>query len=784
MEKQEIYSGKYRLMGCFLAVVFVVVSCTKERESYRDEISVNQLASKVLPETVDFNFHIRPILSDRCFKCHGPDQNKIEAGLSLTEESLATKPLGENKDRFAIVPGDLEKSVLIKRIFSSDPSLVMPPPESNLSLNENEKKLLAKWIEDGAGFKRHWAFLPIQNVIPPEIKKNETIQNDIDKFVLSRLAKEGLSFSEIARKEHLIRRLSFTLTGLPPKIEEVEAFLLNDSPTAYSELIDEYLSRPGYGEHMASFWMDLARYADTHGYQDDLERTMWPWRDWVIHSFNTNLPYDKFVGYQLAGDLMPNASKAQIVATAFNRNHSITQEGGVIPEEYRTEYVADRTLTFGKAFLGLTMECARCHDHKYDPISQSDYYSLFSFFNNVPEKGLIEEYGAIPEPYIHIEKKEAESILSFINNLDTLDSIPLMVMEEMKNPRPTFVLDRGLYNRPTKRVFPRTPTNILDFGDRAPNRQGLSEWLFDDANPLTARVAVNRLWQICFGKGLVTTSDDFGAQGALPTHPALLDHLASKFRDEGWDVKKMLKYIVSSHTFQQSSKMSAQLYEIDPENNLYARAPRLRLSAEGIRDNILASSGLLVPTIGGPSVKPYQPDGLWKEKTGGGGGSTAEYKIDQGDKKYRRSLYTFWKRTVPPPGMMTFDAVSRDFCMVQRETTTTPLQALVMMNNPEVFEAARNLAYKVISAEKTKEGRIGFIFQAATSRLPAAVEMKQLKEYLEEQLVHFSNNEELTEDYIGLDDFDKKSIRSTTELAAFTMLANLIYNLNESVTRS
>jgi len=776
--------NKSCLLLLSLVAMNILFSC--DDQTRNDLSSTQEIGhdNKEIPEIIDFNFHIRPILADRCFKCHGPDKSKIEAGLSFVSFESATAALGEEKDHFAIVPFKPQESEMETRISSTDPGQMMPPPESNLVLEDYEKELLIKWIEQGATYKKHWSLLPIENNIP-NIKDDESlVHNDIDRFILSKLENSSLSHSPTTENEYLIRRLAFTLTGLPPTILEIDKFVDDNLENAYETLIDYYLAKASYGENMASYWMDLARYADTHGYQDDLERTMWPWRDWVISAYNRNMPFDDFVTYQLAGDMMPNASREQIIATAFNRNHSITQEGGVIPEEYRTEYVADRTLTFGKAFLGITMECARCHDHKYDPISQEDYYSLFSFFNNVPEKGLIEEYGAIPEPYIEISKGEIDSILTFINNLDTLETIPLLVMKELDQPRETFILDRGLYNKPTIKVESNVPQSILPFNDYPRNRLGLAEWLFDDKNPLTSRVAANRLWQMCFGKGLVTTSDDFGAQGALPIHPELLDHLADKFVKEGWDIKNILKYILSSRTYQQSSKVSKEMLEIDPDNLLYARAPRLRLSAENIRDNALASSGLLVNIIGGPSVKPYQPKGLWKEKTGGGGGSTSEYIIDSGDKRYRRSLYTFWKRTVPPPSMMTFDAVSRDFCMVSRETTSTPLQALVMMNNPEIIQASAHLAHITLESFASEEERIKTMFRKATSRIPKREEVNKLQSYLNEQKTRFENDEEATEAYISLGPIAYKAPWLKSELAAYAMLANVIYNLDESLTRS
>ena len=558
--------------------------------------------------------------------------------------------------------------------------------------------------------------MPLEKPKVPEVADG-IIHNPIDNFVLAKLENQGLKSLGPANKENLIRRVTFDLTGLPPTLEEIDDFLHDNSEDAYEKVVDRLLNTDAYAETMATNWLDLARYADSHGYQDDLERIMFPWRDWVIHAFKKNMPYDEFVTWQLAGDMLPNPTREQIIATAFNRNHKITQEGGVIPEEYRVEYVSDRTQTFGTAFLGLTFECAKCHDHKYDALSQKDYFSLFSFFNNIPEEGLIEPYGAIPKPYITLTKKEIEEQLHFINNLDNLDSIPLMVMEEMPEKRQAYILNRGAYDKPTTPVDPDLPKSILPFDDSLPkDRLGLSQWLFSKDNPLTARVTVNRLWQQCFGKGIVSTPYDFGNQGALPTHPKLLDWLAIEFMKSGWDQKAILKTIVMSATYQQTSKSTDELNEIDPENNLLAHAPRLRLSAEMIRDHALATSGLLDNTVGGPSVKPYQPDGLWAETIGGGGGSLAQYVRDEGTKIYRRSIYTFWKRTVPPPSMMTFDAASRDICSVKRQSTSTPLQALVMLNDPQIVEASRVLAYQTIAQKETVKDRIAMMFRLATSR--------------------------------------------------------------------
>ncbi len=768
----------------YLAVVGLLAIFTLPYNCHVAETTSKGNSEKRLPEVVDFNFHVKPILSDRCFKCHGPDANTREADLRFDTKEGAFAALGENKDHYAIVAGDVKKSTLIERIYNSDPDDMMPPPESNLSLNEYEKAILKKWIKQGAEWKTHWSFLPLEKPHLPKVKNAAWVRNEIDHFILARLEQEGLPPSEEAKKEQLLRRVTFDLTGLPPTLTELKKFLNNSNPDAYEKAVDRLLASDAYAENMTAKWLDLARYADTHGYQDDLERIMWPWRDWVIHAFKTNMPYDQFVTWQLAGDLLPNPTKEQLIATAFNRNHKITQEGGVIDEEYRVEYVADRTQTFGTAFLGTSFECARCHDHKYDPISQKDFYSLFAFFNNIPEKGLIPKYGAIPEPAIKLTSEEVEQTLTFINNADTLKEIPLMVMQEMDKPRQAHILKRGAYDKPTDPVEPATPESIMAFPESFPkNRLGLAEWLFSENNGIPARVMANRLWQQCFGKGIVATSYDFGNQGSLPTHPALLDHLAIKLRDNGWDIKATLKYIVMSATYRQSAKANLKLTKRDPENLLLAHAPRLRLTAEQIRDHALAISGLLVEEVGGPSVKPYQPEGLWAEKIGGGGGSTAKYEQDKGKKLYRRSLYTFWKRTVPPPSMMTFDAVSRDFCMVKRETTSTPLQALIMLNDPQIVEAARVLSYRAIEEKSDLEKRIAFMFELATSRTPEAEELEKLMVYFKEELNRFSKNEKEVEAFLNIGEFEQKDLLEKPEMAAYAVVANAIFNLDETITR-
>ncbi len=747
--------------------------------------ALSEASADPIPDLIDFNFHVKPILSDRCFKCHGPDENSREAGLRLDTPEGAFAALGESKDHYAIIPEKVEESTLVDRIFTSDPIEVMPPPSSNLTLSENEKIILKKWIAQGAEWKSHWSFLPLEKPELPNVKDQEWANNEIDYFILAQLEKNNLSPNPAAAKEQLARRVFFDLTGLPPNLEELDRFIQDTRPDAYERLLDSLLQSIGYAENQTIAWLDLARYADTHGYQDDLERSMWPWRDWVIHAFDQNMPYDQFVRWQLAGDLMPNANKEQIIATAFNRNHKITQEGGVIDEEYRVEYVADRTQTFGTAFLGLTFECARCHDHKYDPIRQEDYFSLFSFFNNVPEKGLIEEYFTTPKPYLNISKKDIAATLKFIQQLEEdQDTVALMVMEESSPPRKTFILERGAYDQPSKEVFPNMPKGILAYNSELPkNRLGLADWLFDKKNPLTSRVLVNRLWQQCFGKGIVATPYDLGSQGALPTHPELLDWLAIYIQEKNWDLKQTLKYLLLSATYQQSNKRSVEQQQIDPSNDWLSYASRRRLGAESIRDHFLKISGQLITKVGGPSVKPYQPEGLWEEKTGGGGGSTAKYIPDEGEKLYRRSLYTFWKRTVPPPNMITFDAASRDICTVLRQQTSTPLQALVMMNDPQYIEAGRALANRAIQKHDNLQDRIKFMVRLSLSRSPTELELSELSSFFAAEEQRFKENPKDAEAFTKIRPFVASAEIPVVTLATYSLLANAIFNLDESISK-
>ena len=754
--------------AAFFIVPFILIillkyfSSDKFSKDYIDNSNADYEIINVsnVPETIDFNFHVNPILSDKCFACHGPDDKQRKANLRLdTKEGLYQ--MTEDLIKRVIDLDNLEESEMIRRIFHENKSIVMPPPESNLSLSEYEKNILKKWILQGAEWKKHWSFIKPEKPEIPQIQNNQWVKNEIDIFIAKNIENQNLEFSKMESKEILLRRLYFDIVGLPPSLDDIDQFLNDKSENAFEKVVDKLLDSENYGERMASIWMDIARYGDSHGYQDDTERTMWPWRDWVIHAYNKNLPYDEFITWQLAGDLIPNATKEQIIATGFNRNHKITQEGGVIPEEYRVEYVADRAITTSKLMMGLTMECARCHSHKYDNISHDEFYGFYGFFNNINEKGLIAYGDFAPEPKITVSKNELNEGLDFIKLPDSLDKVTFMVMKETENLRKTYVLNRGLYNLQMNEVKNMTPSAVLPLEKENGNRLDLAKWFFSDENPLTSRVVVNRIWQQFFGVGIVATPDDFGSQGNRPINPELLDWLAVTYQNEDkWDTKKFIKRIVMSSTYRQSSVTTDLNYKIDPENVYLSRYPRQKLSAEMIRDNFLKTSGLLVNKLGGPSVKPLQPDGLWDEVTGGGGGSLAKYVMSSGENLYRRSLYTFWKRTVPPPTMMIFDAASRDNCEVKRQNTSTPLQSLTLMNNPEFQKAALHLSSNIFDKKLSLNEKINIVYRTITGRKPNKKEITMLEEY-----------------------FDDENLLNE-ESVAFDKLCMLIYNLDETSQKS
>jgi hypothetical protein len=766
------------VLALLLTCVVAWISCMQASGS----------STNSMPDKVSYNFHIRPILSDKCFKCHGPDINKREAGLRLDLPDAAFAPLRETKGAFALVPFKPEQSELYKRITSTDTAYQMPTPESHMGvLSAHEIALFKKWIEQGAKYEKHWAFVPPVKTVLPSIKDKEKALNEIDYFILAKQEQLGLVPNEESDKERLLKRVSLDLTGLPPSEKLMGEYNSNQSPKAFEIAVDALLNTPAYGEKMAVHWLDIARYSDSYGYQDDNVRTQWAWRDWVIHAFNKNMPYNTFLTWQIAGDMLPNASKEQVLATAFFRNHKYTEEGGVIPEEYRIGYILDKTKTYTKGILAMTAECAQCHDHKYDPISQKEYYQLFAFFNNTKEigyEGDVSTSKPAKNPLLFINNDEVKNTLTFINKKDT-GSMMVSVMGEGDTLRKTYILNRGVYDQHGAEVSASGLKAVLPFDTlRTPrNRLGLAEWTVNKTNPLTARVFVNHIWQEIFGRGLVKTAGDFGMQGELPTHPELLDWLAVDFMEHGWDIKRLVKQIVLSGTYRQSSKINQDNYRKDPENIYLTRAPRQKVKAEFVRDIILASSGLLVNTIGGPSVKPYQPKGLW-EMASSGRGELATYKQDKGEALYRRGMYTFIKLTVPPPGMILFDASNRDQCEVKRSQTNTPLQALMMMNDPTVLEASRVLSQKLMQENSTAEEKIQKAFHRIICRVAGAKEKAILKSYYEEQLQQFKAKQLNAAATIQTGEFPFVNNLDVNATAALMKVINMIYNMEEAIIKT
>ncbi len=1040
-----------------------------------------------LPDKLDYNLHVKPVLSDKCFSCHGPDKAKQKAGLRLDEELSAFGDLPESPGKVAIDPGDLNDSELFHRIMSNDPEYRMPSHKSHLSLSAKEKAILIKWIEQGAVYKPHWAFVKPEKSDVPEVADQNWTKNPIDYFILQRLEQEKIEPLKEAGKELLLRRLALDLTGLPPTLEEIDAFINDNSVNAYEKQVDRLLNSPHYGEKMAVDWLDLARFSDSHGYTVDRIIDMSPYRDWVINAFNTNFSYDKFIHWQLAGDLMPNPTKEMLIATAFNRIHPQNMEGGVIEEEFRTEYVVDRINTTGVAMMGLPVGCARCHDHKFDPISQKNYYQMFSFFNNVKEAGQISFDDATPSPTLLLLSVEKEKIINYLkdkiekqekkigevaknseedfmkwlhskayqqfdqegiptsgllarynfdngtltnavnprlsgqmkrefsgvpgekpvfekrgngkalalngdewldlnpigvfrksdpfsisvtvfipkdlkegvifhkgiaertynyrgyhlyvkddklemslahvapsnaitkisrrtvpkdqwlkltmtydgsskadgmklfeNGLelemeitmdqltkdillnskeqpglqigawnrgwglkngmvddilvynrtltdieikiiagqklwsstiskqpeqlteqeqtalenyytgavhpdliaaqqelkemrsalsDSTENIPeVMIMQEMPQRRKTFVLQRGNYDLFGEEVFPNTPHAILPFPKQLPkNRYGLAQWLTDADHPLTARVAVNRYWQNFFGTGLVKTSEDFGNQGEMPSHLELLDWLAVTFLESGWDVKKLCKLMVMSATYRQDSKANQFIVERDPENRLLSHGPAVRMSAEMIRDNALMASGLLNKKIGGGSIKPYQPDGLWEI-------NNTSYKADNGDAVYRRSLYVLIKRSVPNPTLATFDATSRSYCVMRRQETNTPLQALVTLNDPTFVEAAKVIGEQISGASDSRKAVAEF-YRKLTGQTPTDKELNLLEALQQKQLKKFRADSKKTKGWLAAGQYSVDKNFEPALIAANAVVASVILNSDATLTK-
>ncbi|WP_397570138.1 PSD1 and planctomycete cytochrome C domain-containing protein [Schlesneria sp. T3-172] len=822
------------------------------------------------PGELDFNRDIRPILAENCFYCHGQDGNKRQGDLRLDLRDAAVAA-------GAIVPGDAAASTLVQRIHADDPEQLMPPSNSNRRLSAEQKTLLAKWITDGAKYRTHWAFTAPVRPAEPEVKLSGWVRTPIDRFVLAKLEAEGLPPSTEADRATLIKRLSVDLTGLPPRPEEVESFMKDNSEGAYEALVDRLLNSPHYGERMALSWLDAARYADSNGFQQDGDTWQWIWRDWVVKALNNDLPFDQFTIWQLAGDLLPDASNDQKIASGFNRNHLLNGEGGAIPEEQRFVNLFDRMDTTSTNWLGLTMACVQCHDHKYDPITQRDYYSLLDAFNRVPESGTPQYFSSrirvaapfielptdenkarfaeletqiaasgvdaklaadsafegwktglfadgkpaegngLPEPVAAIlrkpdgertdeEKKSLEpslrkyfdekvrstlvSKIPALAKLDGLnrqladyraDQLPRVMVMSDAAPRETKILDRGEYLSPTEKVLFATPAFLPPLPADAPrNRLGFAQWLFIPEHPLTARVQVNRMWQHFFGTGIVKTSEDFGVQSEFPIHGELLDWLADEFRQRGWSMKSMHKLIVMSATYRQSSKLTPELKARDIENRLYARASRMRMPSLILRDWALASSGLLDPRIGGRPVYPYQPDAVWEALA-----ITKErdftYPASQGADLYRRSIYTFWRRTVNPSNM--FDTSNRQTCRVRSIPTSSPLHALTTLNDPTWVEAARMLAENCLHHAPDRSQQLSYAFERVLCRTPTASDLARLHRAYDRQFAIYQNEVDHAKTLLKVGAAPRDESLNVSEHAALTAVCLGILNFDEALTR-
>lgn len=821
-------------------------------------------------QTIDFNRDIRPILSENCFYCHGQDANKRQADLRLDQRDAAITAK-------AIVPGDVAMSSLIQRILSDDPEQMMPPPKSNRRLTAEQKKILQNWVTAGAVYQNHWAFVAPTKPAEPAVQRQDWIRNPIDRFVLAKLESEKLSPSPEADRATLIKRLSIDLIGLPPTPQEVDAFIADRDERAYEKLVDRLLASRHYGERMSLPWLDAARYADSNGFQQDGDTWQWIWRDWVVKSLNEDLPFDKFTIWQLAGDLLPNATDEQKIASGFNRNHLLNGEGGAIAEEQRFVILFDRIDTTATTWLGLTMACAQCHDHKYDPITMRDYYGLLDAFNRVPESGTPQFFSSrirvappflelptdenkqqfakyeegikaadaeaapianaayegwrtgifadskpaegkgLPEPLAVIlrkpdaertdaEKKSLETGLrkhfdekvrsTLVGKMPVLgkadeirkqlasykaDKMPRPMIMSDERPRETSILERGEYLKPKDKVTFSTPGFLPPLAVDAPrNRLGFAQWLMTPDHPLTARVQVNRAWQHFFGAGIVKTAEDFGVQSEYPIHGPLLDWLAVEFRERGWSMKSLNKLIVMSATYRQSSRVTPDQRTRDAENRLYGRAARFRMPSLLLRDWALAASGLLDPKTGGVPVYPYQPDAVWEALA-----ITKErdftYPQSTGSDLYRRSLYTFWRRTVIPANM--FDASNRQTCRVRLGTTSTPLHALTTLNDPTWVEAARALAQESIKTQPDLDARLTFAFRRVAGRPVTETDLKLLKRAFDRQATIYRASPESAKALLSVGASKRDESVDLTEHAALASVCLAILNLDEALTR-
>jgi mono/diheme cytochrome c family protein len=749
---------------------------------------------------IDFNRDVRPILSNNCYACHGPDDKVRKADLRLDTRDGAT-------ENGAVVPGRPDESELIRRVRSDESGEVMPPPKTGKKLTGREVELLTEWVKQGAPYAKHWSYVKPERPPLPVVKNNAWARNGIDLFILARLEREGLRPQPEADRYALIRRASLDLTGLPPTVEEVDAFVNDPAPNAYEKLIDRLLAKPAFGEHWARLWLDLARYADSAGYADDPPRTIWAYRDYVIRSFNANKPFDRFTVEQIAGDLLPGAAEEQLIATAFHRNTLTNNEGGTSDEEFRNVAVVDRVNTTMAVWMGTSMACAQCHTHKYDPISQTEYFRFFAFFNNTEDADRADESPVLEVGDTPARKKLRTELTAEAAKLDRLARFQPAVIQaglkiqadllrkraELFKPETTVPIMREL--PPDKRRVTKLQYrgNFLDTGDTvtegvpaafhplpegaAANRLTLARWLVSPDNPLTPRVTANRFWEQIFGTGLVRTSEEFGSQGELPSHPELLDWLAVEFRDGGWDVKRFLKLLVTSAAYRQSSRVTPELLAKDPDNRLLSRGPRFRLPAETVRDQALFVSGLLSSKMYGPSVKPPQPEfGLTAAF-----GRTLDWKPSDGEDRYRRGLYTEWRRTNPYPSMTTFDAPSREACALRRDRTNTPLQALVTLNDPVYVEAAQALARRMSAAKGTPAEKLTHGFRLCVARPPSEKELAVLVKLYEEARAKYAADPakaaKMAADPLGP---APKGV-DVAELAALTVVGNVLLNLDEMI---
>jgi mono/diheme cytochrome c family protein len=757
---------------------------------------------------VCFGRDVRPILASHCFKCHGPDLKK--SGLNLQDRATALKTL--KSGQVAIIPGNSAASELIHRITEPDASERMPP--KGKPLTPKEIATLRAWIDQGAKYEAHWAYVkPVRPPLPP-VKNRSWVRNGIDAFILARLEREGLEPSREADRATLIRRVSLDLIGLPPSVDEVLAFEADPRPDAYERLVDRLLASPHYGEHQARPWLDMARYADTNGYEKDDRRSIWPYRDWLINALNRDLPFDEFTIEQIAGDLLPHPTRDQLVATGFHRNTLVNTEGGTDDEEFRIAALVDRVNSTMTVWMGTTMACAQCHNHKYDPFSQKEYYQLMAFFNSTQDRGRSNDpvlelptpeqarrrrqlLGAMARsqlslitpgawPTVTLARPVQQQLLRLRAEEAATRPATTLIMKELPKPRPTHVQIRGNFRNSGEEVKPGVPAAWhrlkIDQGvniHRSPNRLDLACWLVDPNNPLVGRVTMNRLWARYFGHGFVETSEDFGVQGEPPTHPKLLDWLATEFIDQHWSLKAMHHLVVTSATYRQDARVTPALYERDPYNHLYARGPRFRLSAEMVRDNALTISGLLTRKIGGPSVFPYQPDGIWNNPYSSDRWVTSTH----GD-QYRRGLYTFWRRTAPYAAFMAFDAPSREVCWERRARTNTPLQALATLNDKGFVECSAALARRMVAeANGSAADRAIYGFRLCVARAPNRAELDHLLALYRERLEAYRHDPAAAKAMAASGLSAPPAGMDVAELAAWTVVANVLLNLDETITK-